>query len=41
MADNENGLRNELGYDGVHPNAAGYAVMEPLLLQGLALLQKK
>jgi len=41
MADNENGLRNELGYDGVHPNAAGYAVMEPLLLQGLTLLQKK
>ena len=41
MADKDNGLRNELGYDGVHPNAVGYAVMEPLLLQGLALLQKK
>lgn len=41
MVDAENGLQKELGYDGVHPNAAGYAVMETLLEQGLALLQKK
>lgn len=30
MADEKNGLIAELGYDGVHPNAAGYKVMEPL-----------
>jgi len=41
MADTDNGLQDAFGYDGVHPNAAGYAVMEPLLLEGLALLQKK
>ena len=31
MADAENGLPKTLGYDGVHPNAAGYAVMEKLM----------
>lgn len=31
MADESNGLKAALGSDGVHPNAAGYAVMEPLL----------
>ncbi len=30
MVNKENGLKNELGYDGIHPNAAGYKVMEPL-----------
>jgi lysophospholipase L1-like esterase len=30
MADNRNGLKKELTYDGVHPNLAGYKVMEPL-----------
>ena len=30
MADKKNALIEELGYDGVHPNAAGYKVMEPL-----------
>jgi lysophospholipase L1-like esterase len=24
-------LRNELGFDGIHPNAEGYSIMEPLL----------
>jgi lysophospholipase L1-like esterase len=31
MADEYNGLKRELGEDGVHPNLAGYLVMEPLL----------
>lgn len=30
MADERNGLKKELGYDGVHPNLAGYRVMGPL-----------
>jgi len=41
MADTDKGLKNEYGFDGVHPNRAGYAMMEPLLLDGIALLQKK
>jgi|WetSurSiteA1Bulk_404760.scaffolds.fasta_scaffold32628_1 lysophospholipase L1-like esterase len=31
MADERNGLKSELTYDGVHPNLAGYKVMEPLV----------
>lgn len=31
MADERNGLHSDLGEDGVHPNAKGYAIMEPLL----------
>jgi lysophospholipase L1-like esterase len=30
MADRRNGMKAEYSEDGVHPNAAGYAVMEPL-----------
>src|SRR6202789_3706878 len=30
MADGRDGMRAEYSKDGVHPNAAGYAVMEPL-----------
>jgi lysophospholipase L1-like esterase len=30
MADERHGLKAELTYDGVHPNLAGYKVMEPL-----------
>ncbi len=30
MADERNGLKAEFTYDGVHPNLAGYKVMEPL-----------
>jgi len=36
MASKNNGLKVELGDDGVHPNAAGYAIMEPLLEKALA-----
>lgn len=31
MADKRNGLREELTFDGVHPNLTGYKVMEPLV----------
>lgn len=31
MANESNGLKNELGNDGVHPNATGYSIMEPLI----------
>lgn len=31
MVNSENGLKDELGSDGVHPNEAGYLVMEPIL----------
>jgi lysophospholipase L1-like esterase len=31
MADEKKGLKKELTYDGVHPNLAGYKVMEPLV----------
>ena len=30
MADDRNGLKSELGSDGVHPNKAGYLIMGPL-----------
>lgn len=30
MTDGQNGLIESLGYDGVHPNTAGYQVMAPL-----------
>ena len=35
MADDKGGLKSGLCYDGVHPDAAGYSVMEPLLEQAL------
>jgi lysophospholipase L1-like esterase len=30
MADEKNGLKKEYTPDGVHPNLAGYKIMEPL-----------
>ncbi len=41
MADQRNGLRAGLGDDGVHPNAAGYQIMEPLVERGIAEALKK
>lgn len=42
MKDERNGLKKELGYDGVHPNEAGYMVMGPLAEQAIkAALGKK
>lgn len=36
LVDDAQGLREDLGPDGVHPNAKGYAIMEQLLLEGLS-----
>jgi len=36
MANDLNGLKDELGEDGVHPNVAGYKIMEPLVEDGIA-----
>jgi lysophospholipase L1-like esterase len=36
MKDERNGLRKELGEDGVHPNVAGYLIMEPLVEDGIS-----
>ena len=36
MKDERNGLRLELGEDGVHPNINGYLLMEPLVEAGIA-----
>jgi lysophospholipase L1-like esterase len=31
MADDKNGMKKELTHDGVHPTAAGYDVMQPII----------
>lgn len=36
MVNDSNGLKTELGTDGVHPNKAGYLIMEPILEKGIA-----
>lgn len=36
MADERDGLPKELSEDGVHPNLAGYAVMEPIVEKAIA-----
>lgn len=36
MADDRRGLKSEYSGDGVHPNDAGYAVMEPLAQEAIA-----
>jgi lysophospholipase L1-like esterase len=42
MANEVNGLKEELAYDGIHPNTAGYLVMEPILEKGISeVLEKK
>ena len=38
MAAADGGLRDGLSNDGVHPNDAGYAIMEPLILRALEQL---
>lgn len=35
MANNSNGLKDELGEDGIHPNLNGYLIMEPLIEEGI------
>jgi lysophospholipase L1-like esterase len=41
MADERKGLKKELGEDGVHPNLAGYKVMEPLVEKAIAAAFQK
>jgi lysophospholipase L1-like esterase len=41
MVNSEGGLKSELSPDGVHPNAAGYAVMAPLAEAGIAAALKQ
>jgi lysophospholipase L1-like esterase len=41
MADERKGLKSDLGGDGVHPNLAGYKVMEPLAEQAIVKALKK
>jgi lysophospholipase L1-like esterase len=36
MKDEQNGMRSELARDGVHPNAAGYELMAPLVERAIA-----
>ncbi len=36
MSDERKGLKKELGYDGVHPNLAGYKIMAPLAEKAIA-----
>lgn len=36
MVDERNGLKDEYTYDGIHPNKAGYKVMEPLAEKAIA-----
>ena len=40
MVNSSNGLKKELGYDGVHPNEAGYRVMEPILEKALIAIRQ-
>ena len=35
MVNESNGLKKELGTDGIHPNVTGYLVMEPLIEQAI------
>ena len=40
MVNEYNGLQEALGRDSVHPNEAGYAVMEPIVEVAIALVKK-
>jgi lysophospholipase L1-like esterase len=41
MVDDKGMLKKELSDDGLHPNAAGYAIMAPLAEQAIAAALKK
>jgi lysophospholipase L1-like esterase len=41
MKDERNGLPKSLSGDGVHPNLAGYKIMEPLVEKAIAEAMKK
>ena len=40
MVNDKQGLKDDLGTDGVHPNEAGYAIMEPILQKTILKLLK-
>ncbi len=40
MVDENKGLKSELTYDGVHPNKAGYEVMQPLVEAAIKIALK-
>jgi len=41
MVNNEGGLKEELGTDGVHPNELGYTIMEPILEKTISKVLKR
>lgn len=41
MSNNSNGLREDLGKDGVHPNSKGYSIMIPIINDALASIEDK
>ncbi len=41
MSDEKHAMKKELSPDGVHPNAAGFALMSPLVEAGIALALKQ
>jgi lysophospholipase L1-like esterase len=41
MVDDSNGMKKDLAYDGVHPTALGYSIMEPLVEDGIAKALKE
>lgn len=41
MVNDQNGLSPELAHDGVHPTVKGYAIMEPLVKEGIQKALKK
>lgn len=41
MVNENNGLKDELGTDGVHPNELGYKVMEPILEKNILKIVKR
>jgi lysophospholipase L1-like esterase len=41
LEDDEGGFKSDLTLDGVHPNAAGYAVMSPLAQKAIGQALKK
>lgn len=41
MKDNRNGLPANLSHDGIHPNLAGYKIMEPLAEKAIAIALKR
>ncbi|MDR3651657.1 MAG: SGNH/GDSL hydrolase family protein [Paludibacter sp.] len=40
MADEKHGMKEELTYDGVHPNETGYNLMEPLVQEAIKMALK-